>query len=149
MKRHAFIAAVLVLSTCAFIFAGQDDSLTQLMTKADAASGAQRANLCMQVADRELRLTLDSYKQNRPDEARSSLRQIVHYSDQAHAAAIQSGKKLKHTEIRIRQISEHLRDLKYNTDVDDQPIIQAAIDKLEGFRTELLKSMFGGAKNND
>jgi hypothetical protein len=28
-------------------------------------------------------------------------------------------------------------------DPDDQPVVQAAIDKLESFRTELLKSMFG------
>ena len=59
-----------------------------------------------------------------------------------------SDKRLKHTEIKIRGISNKLRDLKLNVDIDDQPGVQAAIDRLEGFRTELLHSMFG-SKNND
>ena len=55
---------------------------------------------------------------------------------------------MKHTEIKLRQVALHLRDLKFNVDVDDQPLVQAAVDKLEDFRTEILKNMFG-SKNND
>ena len=55
---------------------------------------------------------------------------------------------LKHTEIKLRQVALHLRDLKFNVDVDDQPLVQAAVDKLEDYRTEILKNMFG-SKNND
>jgi hypothetical protein len=61
---------------------------------------------------------------------------------------MQSGKRLKHTEIKLRQIALRLRDLKSNLEVDDQPLAQATVDKLEDFRTEILKSMFG-SKNND
>ena len=70
------------------------------------------------------------------------------YADKGRSAAIQSGKRLKHTEIKIREIAERLRDLQFNVDVDDQPLVQATVDKLEDFRTEILKSMFG-SKNND
>jgi len=35
-----------------------------------------------------------------------------------------------------------------NIEADEQPPVQAAIDRLEGFRTELLHSMFG-SKSND
>ena len=70
------------------------------------------------------------------------------YADKGHTAAIQSGKRLKHTEIKLRQTALHLRDLRFNVDVDDQPLVQAAVDKLEDFRTEILKAMFG-SKNND
>lgn len=148
MKRRVLATVILAVAVAQLSFAREDKNLPELMSKADSASGAQEADLCMQVADRELKLTLDSYKQNKIDDARSSLQQIVKYSDKAHSGAIQSGKKLKHTEIQIRRIAGHLRDLKFNTDVDDQPLIQAAIDKLETFRTELLKNMFG-SKNND
>jgi hypothetical protein len=102
----------------------------------------------MQVAERELKLATDSYKQNKIEDGRASLQQIIRYSDKAQAAAVHSGKKLKHTEIKIRQIAGHLRNLKYNVDVDDQPIVQSAVDKLEDFRTDLLKAMFG-SKSND
>jgi hypothetical protein len=35
-----------------------------------------------------------------------------------------------------------------NVSVDDQPAVQAIIDQLEAFRTELLRSMFGGKRND-
>ena len=148
MMHRALTAIVLILGSCSISFARPDESLAQLMAKADSASAEHRADLSMQVADRELKLATDSYKQNKIEDARASLQQIVKYSDNARSAAIHTGKKLKHTEIQIRRIAGHLRDLKFNVDADDQPVIQAAIDKLESFRTELLKSMFG-SKNND
>ena len=56
--------------------------------------------------------------------------------------AIQSKKKVKRTEIKIRQISLRLRNMKFDVDADDQPSVQAAVDKLEHYRAELFKSMF-------
>jgi hypothetical protein len=47
------------------------------------------------------------------------------------------------TEIKIRRLVARFRDLKQNVDADEQTAVQAAVDKLEGFRTDLLKSMFG------
>jgi hypothetical protein len=143
MKRRAPLILLFILAVCALSFSKKEDSLEQLMAKADTASGGEQADLCMEVAERELKLTTNSYKANAPEDARASLQQIVKYSDKARTAAIQSGKKMKHTEIKIRRISERLRDLKFNVEADDQPGIQTAIDKLEDFRTEILKNMFG------
>jgi hypothetical protein len=143
MKRRAPALFLLILAFCAISFSKKEDSLEQLIAKADAASAGEQADLCMEVAERELKLTVNSYKASKPDDARASLQQIVKYSDKARTAAVQSGKKMKHTEIKIRRISERLRDLKFNVEADDQPGIQGAIDKLEDFRTEILKNMFG------
>jgi hypothetical protein len=138
---------LLLLGTAAVCSARREEPLKQLMAKADAASAGEQADLCMQVAERELKLTIDSYKANKPEDGRVSLQQIVKYADKAHFAAMHSGKKLKPTEIKVRRIASHLRDLKFNVDADDQPLVQAAVDKLEDFRTEILKSMFGSNKN--
>jgi hypothetical protein len=148
MKARVLAVLILVGASCSVCPARPQDSLEQLMAKADAASGGQQTDLCLEVAERELKLTIEAYKGNKPEEAQASLQQIVKYSDKAHSAAIQSGKRLKHTEIKMRQIAGHLRDLKFNVDVDDQPMVQAAVDKLEDFRTQILKSMFG-SKSND
>jgi len=75
------------------------------------------------------------------------LNDVAKYSDKAHKAAIASGKKVKNTEIKIRRISTRLKETKMNVGVDDQPAVQAVIDQLEEFRTELLRSMFGGKGN--
>jgi hypothetical protein len=147
MKSRVLVIAISVLSA-SLCFAREEDSLQQLMAKADAATGKQQSDLCMEVAEREVKLAVAAYKADKIDEGRESLQQIVKYADKGHTAALQSGKQLKHTEIKLRQIAGRLRDLKSNVDVDDQPLVQAAVDKLEDFRTEILKSMFGSKKND-
>lgn len=148
MKIKVLTILIFAMSAGPFCFGRQEETLPQLMAKADAASSGQQADLCMEVAEREVKLAMDAYKTNKTDEGRDSLQQIVKYADKGHSAAIQSGKRMKHTEIKLRQVALHLRDLKFNVDVDDQPLVQAAEDKLEDFRTEILKNMFG-SKNND
>jgi hypothetical protein len=148
MKNKVLTILIFVLSAGLLCFARQQETLPQLMARADAASSGQQADLCMEVAEREVKLVIEAYKANKTDEVRDSLDQIVKYADKGHSAAIQSGKRMKHTEIKLRQVALHLRDLKSNVDVDDQPLVQAAVDKLEDFRTEILKNMFG-SKGND
>jgi hypothetical protein len=148
MKNKVVAILILILSAGLFCVARQEETLPQLMAKADAASSGQQADLCMEVAEREVKVAVESFKSNKIDEGRDSLQQIVKYADKGHSAAMQSGKRLKHTEIKLRQVALRLRDLKSNLEVDDQPLAQATVDKLEDFRTEILKSMFG-SKNND
>jgi predicted HTH domain antitoxin len=148
MKNKVPTILIFVLAAGLFCFARQEETVPQLMAKADAASSGQQADLCMEVAEREVKLAVEAYKTNKIDDGRDSLQQIVKYADKGRTAAMQSGKRLKHTEIKLRQIALHLRDLKLNVDVDDEPLVQAAVDKLEDYRTEILKSMFG-SKSND
>jgi len=146
-KRIA--AVVLVLAVIAGLaLAKKEETLEQLAARADSAHVDQQPNLCMEVAERALKVGTDAYSANQYDQFRTSLQQVVTYSDKAHSAAITSKKHIKGTEIKIRKISEHLRDLKLNVNFDDEATVQAAIDKLESFRTDLLKSMFG-SKSND
>jgi predicted HTH domain antitoxin len=148
MKSKVLVILIFVYSASLFGLARQEDTVQQLMAKADAASAGQQADLCMEVAEREVKVAVEAFKGNKIDEGRDSLQQIVKYADKGHSAAMQSGKRLKHTEIKLRQVALRLRDLKSNLEVDDQPLAQATVDKLEDFRTEILKSMFG-SKNND
>lgn len=148
MKTKLLTILILALSTGLFCFAKTEETLPQLMARADAASAGQQADLCMEVAEREVKLAVAAYNANKIDEGRESLQQIMKYADKGHSAAIQSGKRMKHTEIKLRQVALRLRDLKSNIDVDEQSLAQAAIDKLEDFRTEILKNMFG-SKSND
>jgi hypothetical protein len=139
-KSLAALLWVVVLSVAPS--AAKDETIEQLIARAEAAQGGRQPDLYLEVADRELKVTTDSYKANRLEDGRAGLEKIVTYADKAHASAIHSGKRLPHTEIRIRRISTRLRDLRLNVDVDDQPLVQTAIDKLEDFRTDILKSLF-------
>ena len=144
-----YVGALFILLVLAGPCLGRkEETLQELMARADAASLSQQPDLYMEVADRELKAAIDAYKAGKYDDFHADLDQIVKSSDRAHAAAIQSKKHVKRTEIRIRRISGRLRDVKTDVEFDEQAGVQSTIDRLEDFRTELLKSMFG-TKSDD
>lgn len=134
----------LVLLGCVATFARKPETLQELLARAEAAKTDQQPKLYMDAAERQHKAAADALKANRQDEFQADLKDIVEYCDKAHAAAIKSKKHVKDTEIRIRRISGHLKEMKLDADVDTQPTVQKAVDQLEHFRTELLLSMFGG-----
>jgi hypothetical protein len=143
------VGAILIL---ALVGAGaawaREETTEELIARADAARPDQQPDLYMQVAQRKLKSATEAYKSDKMEDFHTAVQQIVKYSDSAHSAALHSGKHLKNTEIKIREIAIRLRDIKLNVDIEEQPPVQTAIDRLEGFRTELLHSMFG-SKSND
>lgn len=129
-------------------FARKDESLEQLMERAKAARPDQQAGIYMDVAERQVKAANDAAKANHHDEFRAQLKDAVDSCEKAHTAALHANKHIKSTEIKIRRISVRLQSIKLDMDVDDQAPVQAAIDQLETFRTELLRGMFG-SKSND
>lgn len=148
MRERVWAVVFCLLAATLFSFGRKEESVEQLIARAEAARPDQQADLYMQVADRELKAVMEASKASQWDQFLTALQQTVKYSDSAHSAALHTDKHLKRTEIKIREISNKLRDLKLNVDLDEQPAVQAAVDRLEGFRTELLHSMFG-SKSND
>src|SRR5215467_12022556 len=124
-------------------FGSEKETLEQLIARADSASASQQPDLYLEIADRESRLAVDAYKSSDLENGHKALGQSVSYADKAHAGVLKSGKKLPHTEIKIRRLVARFRDLKQNVDAEEQTGVQAAVDKLESFRTDLLKAMFG------
>jgi hypothetical protein len=148
MIKFAGAVALVLLGLTAFSFGRKEETLEELVARAEAARPDQQPDLYMEAADRQRKSTVDAVKANRWEEFETDLQDVVKYCDKAHAAAISSNKHIKNTEIRIRRISGHLKDIKLDVEVDDQPKVQAAIDQLEQFRTDLLHKMFAG-KSND
>jgi len=116
------------------------------MVRADSARVEDRPALCVEVAERQLKSADELYTAGKPDEARTAVKDVVSYSEKAHDAAIESGKKVKNTEIAFRKMAAKLRDIKRSLNFDDQAPVQAAADRLESLRTELLSHMFGKGK---
>jgi len=124
-------------------FGDEKDTLEQLIARAESASASQQLDIYLEIADRESKLAVDAYKSSNLEDGHKALQQTVAYADKAHANVLKSGKKLPRTEIKIRRLVARFRDLKQNVDADEQTGVQAAVDKLESFRTDLLKAMFG------
>lgn len=148
MKFIAPTVALVVLGFATVSWARKDESLKDLVARAEASNPAQQPDLFMEAADRQNREALAAVKANQWEGFGTALQNVVTYCDKAHAAAITSGKHIKNTEIKIRRISTRLKDIKLDVELDDQPKVQAAIDRLEQFRTDLMRKMFSG-KGND
>ena len=142
MRTQLTIAAVL-LATC-LAFASRQETLQELMARCESAKVEDRPALCVEIAERQLKSADELYTAGKVDEARSALKDVVTYSEKAHDAAIQTGKRVKNTEIEFRKMAAKLRDIKRTVNFDDQEPLQAAADRLESLRTDLLTHMFKG-----
>ncbi len=145
MRRPITIAVVLVASSL-LAFGYKTETLQELIARADAARIDDRPALYVDIAERQLKSADELYTAGKVDEAQAALNDVLTYSKKAHDAAIQSGKKLKNTEIDFRKMAAKLRDIKRSLNFDDQAPLQMAADQLENMRTDLLSHMFGKGK---
>ena len=145
MRLPIIMAAVLLANTI-LLFAYKTETLQELIARAEAARVEDRPALYAEVAERQLKSVDELYTEGKVEEAQAALKDVVTYSEKAHDAAIQSGKKLKNTEIDFRKMAAKLRDIKRSLNFDDQPPVQDAADRLESLRTDLLSHMFGKGK---
>jgi hypothetical protein len=145
MRSRIPICAIL-LTTTLLAFALKQDSLQDLIARADAAKVEDRPALYVEIAERQLKSADELFTGGKVENAQSAVKDVVTYSEKAHDAAIQSGKKLKNTEIDFRKMAAKLRDIKRTLNFDDQAPVQAAADRLESLRTDLLSHMFGKGK---
>ena len=145
MYRRLLIAAVFLLAA-GVALAAKGLSLQELKAKADAAPLDDRPQLYVEIAQLQVTSAVEGYKAGKAEQAQASVDDVVLYAGKARDAAIQSGKKLKNTEISVRKMAAKLRDLKHTLSFDDQAPVQAAADQLESMRSELLSHMFSKGK---
>jgi hypothetical protein len=130
------------LSVLALAGAHSDESLEQLIARADSAPAGDRPSLYIKIARQQADAADKAYMQGDGDAGNKALSNVVTYSEKASEFAGTTGKKLKDTEIALRRMAEKFRDVKHNLPFDDQAPVQQAIDRLEKMRTELLSVMF-------
>jgi len=145
MRFQIAMTAVLLASSLA-AFASKPETLQDLIARAESARVDDRPGLYIEIADRQLKSADEFYTAGKVDYARTAVNDVVTYSEKAHDAATQSGKKLKNVEIAFRKMAGRLRDIKRGLNFEDQPPVQAAADRLENLRTDLLSRMFGKGK---
>ena len=146
MRFRIVILALIVAVPMLSLGLNNDEEISRLIERAQSAPVDQQSGLCVQIARHELKSANELYTEDKVNEARVALNNVVTYSDKASSAAIQSGKHLKDTEIAMRKMADKLRDIKLKLTIDDQGPVQAASEHLETLRTSLLNHMFKGKK---
>ena len=128
MVKYVGAVAVVLLAVAVASSGKKEETLEQLIARADTARPDQQPDLYVEIAERQMKSLLDASHDERWAEFRVTLQDVIKYCDRAQATAIQSKKKVKRTEIKIRQIALRLRNMKFDVDADDQPSVQAAVD---------------------
>jgi hypothetical protein len=127
-------------------FAAKDESLDQLIARADSARPEDRPALYVDIARQKADIADQSYRDGNPEAGTATLREVETFSKKATDASIETGKRLKNTEISLRKMVEKFRDVKRTVAFEDQAPIQQTMDELEKMRTDLLSAMFGKKK---
>jgi hypothetical protein len=141
--RRPMVLITLLAGISFAAYGSKQESLEQLIARAPSARAEDQPHLFIEIARKELEAAEKSYKASENDAARKSVDEVVSYSSKASDAASHTGKKLKDTEIALRKMAGKLRDLKRGLPFEDQGPVQAAADRLEQMRTQLLGQMFG------
>ena len=145
MRTRIFILALLVAASLT-AFAARDESMDELIARAESAQPDDRPALYLQIAHLKAEAADKLYGDGKADAGKAALKDVVAYSKKATDAAITTGRKLKNVEITLRKMAEKFRDIKRTVAFDDQPPLQQTVDELEKMRTDLLSAMFGKKK---
>ncbi|MGD1214600.1 MAG: hypothetical protein ABR861_06390 [Terriglobales bacterium] len=144
--RRLTISIFLITFTLILCGAAKDETVDELKSRLESARPEDRPELCIRIAQHQLRDADKLYSDGKVDQARAAVDDIVTYSEKARDAATQTKKHLKNVEIDVRKMAEKLRDIKRTIAFEDQAPVEQAIHRLEDVRTTLLKEMF--AKDN-
>lgn len=138
----ALLAAVALTATASPAFA-PDETVDQLIARAEAARPEDRPALYLDIARQKAEAADKLYHEGNAEAGKAALPDVVTFSKKATDSSIETGKRLKNTEITLRKMAEKFRDIKRTLAFDDQAPIQQAVDELEKMRTDLLSAMFG------
>jgi hypothetical protein len=139
---HRLPILALVLALTASSLAAKEPSLDELIARANSAPVKDQPTLYVEIAERQLKSADESYIAGNVEEARKSVADIVTYSEKAHDAAIQSGKKVKSVEMSVRKMSHKLNDVKRTLNFEDQAPVGQAADQMQKLADDLLTYMF-------
>jgi hypothetical protein len=144
--RSYLLSVIVVAAAIAVWGITKDQSLQEMIERANAAAVKEQPALYINIAERQLKTADDLYNQGKAEAARAAIADVVTYTEKAHDAAVATGKRLKPTEMASRKMSHRLRDLHRTLDFEDQPPVKAAADRLEYLAQDLLTHMFGKTK---
>ena len=141
--RLSAILVLLVMANSACAAAKTEETVEQLVARAQSARLQDQPELYIRAAEKQLAAADKSYQAAQAEDGLKAVHDVVDYSERATDAADKSGKALKHTEITLRKMAAKLRDMKHALAFEDQAPVQQASDRLEQLRTGLLTRMFG------
>ena len=117
-----------------------------MKANAEKKSSADRARAYADIARELVEVANQQFTDGEVDNAQASVKEAVAYSEKSAIAAQEKGKKIKNTEITLRETARRIDEVRRTVAADDQPPLAAAVVRIEELRRELLAHMFGNEK---
>ena len=140
MRPLALILAVLTLA--APLHGKDQKSLEQLRAEAEKAGGGHQALLFAELAERLVDQADQQFTQGESVKGEATVQEILTCATRSRNAGVSSRRKLKETEIHLRQTQRHLENVRRTLSAEDRPEVEAVEKRLADYRQELLNAMF-------
>lgn len=135
---------ILVMLVCGFALialAKEPETIEQLKARAEAAEKKKQPELYAKLAKMQAEAANDAYNTN-VEQARTLIDDAAKSAEKASQASIETGKRLKKTEIDLRQLGNRMEDIARSWAFDDRAPAKSAIQRVETARSKLLDRMF-------
>ncbi len=145
LRRNAIAPVILaagLLCAAPAVSAADKPSVQELRARADAAQGADCAQVCMEAAEGLVQTADEFFTSGDVEKAQAAMNDAVQYARKATDGSIKSGKRQKKTEIALRRLSKKMQGIDQTLAVDDRPEVEKSIAAVEKMRTDLLMSLF-------
>ncbi len=141
MRRSWQIPVVLLLLL--WVAHAKTQTPEELKARADEAQGAEQAKRCMQYAHAELEYADQLFTKGNVEQAQTAISSVMEYARKGASAATSSRKRLKQTEIALRELEKRMKDIGESLQFDDRPPVLKSADEIEHLRAGLITAMFG------
>jgi len=139
--RKLLIAVILAVTVVALAHDKPQETLDQLQARAAAADKKKQVDLYADLAQRQLEAADATYNTS-VEQAKTLFKDSAKSAVMAAQAALDANHKLKKTEIRLRELSLHMSNIRETWAFEDRAALAPAIQSVEASRTKLLDRMF-------
>ncbi len=119
-----------------------DERSDSLRAQGQGSKGGDRARIFMELAQRDVELANREFDAGNFEQAQKLIQQSVADAHSAANAAIESGGRLKNTEIEMHRLARRLAEVEQTLGVDDRPPVKAAEERVQDLDRALLERMF-------
>lgn len=137
--RAKVVQVVFIILSAALSIAAKDESLDALKARAFREN---QPRLYAEVVRRQIEVANHYYTAGEVDKAQSVIAEIVDLTGKCIEAAQKNHSKLKDTELTLYKAGRRLEDVRRSLSFDDQPPVQAAVERIQKARRDLLDLLF-------
>jgi len=119
-----------------------EEKLAQLKAHAEKMHEQDRGRIYSDIARELTEIASQQFAENHPEMAQASVKESVSYAEKATDSAKMHSKKIKDTEISLRECARRLEEIRRSVILEEQPPLREAIVRIDQLRKQLLDHMF-------